>query len=166
MARAGRWWWGILALALASLAAPAIAQSVDAVNGRIDSILGPHARYATTIAALQQAVSDHSAADVAAFVRYPIRVAVNGRMSTINSAAAFVRNYDAIMMPEIAKAVKDQNYAELFVNDQGVMFGNGEVWLNRICLDRHCRQSVVKVVTIQNTAPNWGATGAAAASGL
>ena len=34
----------------------------------------------------------------------------------------------------------------------GVMFGNGEVWLNGICKDDACADFDVKIVTIQSTA--------------
>jgi hypothetical protein len=54
------------------------------------------------------------------------------------------------MTPGIVSAIKDQNYGDLFVNDQGVMFGNGQAWLDAVCLDRKCDQSVIQVVTLQD----------------
>jgi len=141
----------LLALVVAgSLALPALAASEADVNASIDKNLGDHARYETTIKAFQQSVADGSKQDVAAFVRYPIVVTINGRKRTITSAAAFVKAYDAIMTPDIVAAVKGQKYEDLFVNYQGVMFGTGEVWINGICLDRKCKSFVPKVVTIQH----------------
>jgi hypothetical protein len=129
---------------------PSSATTVADVNARIDRVLGNHARYQTTIDAFQQSVAAGQKEDVAAFVRYPIRVSVNGKTATINSADAFIKSYDAIMTPGIVGAIKAQKYEDLFVNSQGVMFGNGQVWLDGICLDRKCRQSVVMVVTLQD----------------
>ena len=146
----------VVAVALAAIVfagsavLPALAASEADVNAAIDSSLGDHARYETTIKALQQAVIDGHKQDVAAFVRYPIVVTIGNRKRTITSAAAFVKAYDSIMTPDIVAAVKGQKYEDLFVNYQGVMFGNGEVWINGICLDRKCKSFVPKVVTIQH----------------
>ena len=129
---------------------PVLADTEANVNASIDSNLGDHARYETTIRAFQQAVTDGNKQDAAAFVRYPIVVTISGRKRTITSAAAFVRAYDSIMTPDIVAAVKGQKYEDLFVNYKGIMFGNGEVWIDGICLDRKCKSFVPKVVTIQH----------------
>ena len=129
---------------------PSAAANVGDVNAQIDKVLGNHARYETTINAFQQAVAAGSKEDVAAFVRYPIRVSIDGKAATISSSGAFISNYDAIMTPNIVGAIKAQKYEDLLVNSQGVMFGNGQAWLVGICLDRKCRQSVVKVITLQD----------------
>lgn len=141
----------VLGLMLAGASGPASAQSVDAVNARIEAVLGPASRYQTTIEAFQGAVRERRKADVAAFVRYPIRVEVAGKRTTIVSSRQFIANYDRIMTPDIVKAVVDQKYGALFVNDQGVMFGNGEIWLSAICIGRGCHQKIIKVITIQHT---------------
>jgi bifunctional ADP-heptose synthase (sugar kinase/adenylyltransferase) len=135
-------------LALATF--PAAAASIADVNGRIDTVLGDHKLYQTAIDSLQRAVATANRADVAALVRYPITVSLKGKRTTIKNAAAFIKNYDAIMTPDIVKAVVEQKYADLFVRDQGVMFGNGEVWINGICLDKGCTHFVPHVITIQH----------------
>lgn len=132
------------------IALPAFAASEADVNATIDSSLGDHGRYETTIKAFQQAVTDGNKQDVAAFVRYPIVVTIGGRKRTVTSAAAFVKAYDSIMTPDIVAAVKGQKYEDLFVNYKGIMFGNGEVWIDGICLDSKCKSFVPKVVTIQH----------------
>lgn len=146
----------ILALAclMAGATGLAHAASEDDVNGAIDFNLGNHALFETSIKAFQQAVVSRNKADVAAFVRYPIVVRINGHKRTISSSAAFLKAYDQIMTPDIVAAVKGQKYEDLFVNYQGVMFGDGEVWINGICLDRQCKHTVPKVVTIQHTDTN------------
>jgi hypothetical protein len=140
----------LAAIATLSLAAPSRADEAG-VNGAIDRSLGNHALYETAIGSFQQAVAEGSREDVAAFVRYPIVVQVDGRKRTIRSAAAFVVAYDQIMTPDIVAAVKSQKYGDLFVNSEGVMFGDGQVWIDGICLDRGCRHFVPKVITIQHT---------------
>ena len=137
-------------LLLAASGLPAFAASQADVNARIDQVLGNHARYETTIEAFQQSVIAGNREDVAAFVRFPIVVTIGGHKRSINSAKAFVAGYDEIMTPDIVAAVKSQKYEDLFVNSQGIMFGNGEVWIGGMCLDRKCRTFVPQVTTIQH----------------
>ena len=75
---------------------------------------------------------------------------IHGKETVIKSAKAFVQHYDAIVTPEIAKAVTEQKYEDLFVNSQGVMFGDGQVWVYGICHDNACKNFDVKVITIQD----------------
>lgn len=49
----------------------------------------------------------------------------------------------------MAAAIGRQRYGSLFVNYQGVMFGNGEVWINGICREASCKRFDVKVVALQ-----------------
>jgi hypothetical protein len=128
---------------------PAWAGTVAEVNARIEDVLGHAELYESSIKAFQHAVATGSREDVAAFIRYPIKVTIDGGTKVIRSPDAFVKQYDAIMTPEIVDAVKNQAYGDLFVNDQGVMFGDGQVWMDAICIGSKCRQSVIQVVTLQ-----------------
>lgn len=139
-------------MALLAAAGPALADEAS-VNAAIDKNLGNHAIYETAIKAFRQAVAEGNKSDVAAFIRYPIVVEIGGKKRTIASHDAFERAYGSIMTADIVDAVKSQKYGDLFVNDQGIMFGNGEVWVDGVCLDRTCRHFVVQVVTIQHTGP-------------
>ena len=141
----------LLAAGACAAAFPALADD-SAVNGALDQAFGEHAKYEAVIVSLQKAVAAHDAAAVAKLVSYPIRVSVNGRKTTIRDARAFVARYDAIITPDIAAAVRNQKYEDLFVNSHGVMFGNGQVWINGICKDRDCKAQDVKVITIQHAA--------------
>ena len=138
--------------AVAACAAPALAVAdPSATNGAIDQAFGDHAKYEAVILSFQKAVAAHDAAAVAELVSYPIVVSVNGRKSTIQSAKAFIAAYDAIMTPDIVAAVTTQKYEDLFVTSHGVMFGNGQVWVNGVCKDEACKRLDVKVITIQHT---------------
>ena len=136
-------------------AAPAsVAEVVDdplAVNQAIDEALGDHVRYEAVIRQLQQAVAANDAAAVAAPVDYPFAIVRDGQPLKIADAEAFVRDYDRIMTPPIAEAIKRQRYSELMVNYKGVMFGNGEAWVNGICKDDACKDVDVRVVALQPT---------------
>lgn len=123
----------------------------SAVNASIDRVLGDHARYQAVIEAYQQAVIDGDKAAVAALVAYPLKVDFRGSKVMIRDPAAFVRDYDKIITPGIAPAIKRQKYSELMVNSRGVMFGNGETWINGVCKkgSADCSEFEVKVVAIQ-----------------
>lgn len=135
-------------------AVPPVAAAADdplAVNQAIDEVLGNHARYETVIRELQQAVTANDAAAVAALVAYPFTTVRDGESLKVADAGAFVREYDRIMTPAIAEAIKRQKYSQLMVNYKGVMFGNGEAWVNGICKDEACKDVDVRVVALQPT---------------
>ena len=136
-------------------AAPAsVAEVVDdplAVNQAIDVVLGDHVRYEAVIRQLQRAVAANDTAAVAALVNYPFVTVRDGESLRVADAEAFVREYDRIMTPPIAEAIKRQKYSQLMVNYKGVMFGNGEAWVNGICKDDACKDVDVRVVALQPT---------------
>ena len=136
-------------------AAPAsVAEVVDdplAVNQAIDEVLGDHVRYEAVIRQLQRAVAANDTAAVAALVNYPFVTVRDGESLRVADAEAFVREYDRIMTPPIAEAIKRQKYSQLMVNYKGVMFGNGEAWVNGICKDDACKDVDVRVGALQPT---------------
>ena len=136
-------------------AAPAsVAEVVDdplAVNQAIDEVLGDHVRYEAVIRQLQRAVAANDTAAVAALVNYPFVTVRDGESLRVADAEAFVREYDRIMTPPIAEAIKRQKYSQLMVNYKGVMFGNGEAWVTGICKDDACKDVDVRVVALQPT---------------
>ena len=133
------------------LAAPAFAQTAAAVNAAIDNLLGPHAAYEEAFHAIQFAIAEGDAAGVAAWVSYPITVSAEGEDVVIGDEAQFVARYDSFMTDDIVEAVATQAYEDLFVNADGGMFGNGEVWLNGVCKTESCSEVDVRIVTIQST---------------
>ena len=132
----------------------AIAPAIDddtVVNASIDRLLGDHAKYQAVIQAYQQAVTRSDKAAVAALVEYPIKVDLGGSKVVIRDSAAFVRDYDKIVTRAIARTIEAQRYSELMVNSKGVMFGNGQTWINGVCKQgsADCSEFEVKVVAIQ-----------------
>ena len=114
-------------------------------------MLGDHVRYEAVIRQLQRAVAANDTAAVAALVNYPFVTVRDGESLRVADAEAFVREYDRIMTPPIAEAIKRQKYSQLMVNYKGVMFGNGEAWVNGICKDDACKEVDVRVVALQPT---------------
>lgn len=126
------------------------ADADDEVNARIKDVLGgnPEA-YHEVFDRLQKDMADGDKAGVAALVAYPLGVTVNGKPEKIHDARELVDNWDRIVTPEVRKAVADQQFSRLFVNDQGVMIGDGQVWITGICKDNACKHSDVRIIAIQ-----------------
>jgi hypothetical protein len=141
-----------LILAGLLLAAPVVAQTTADVDGSIEIVLGDHTRFADAFAALQTAVTDEDYAGVAALVSYPITVRSTADELTVETKESFVEHYDAIMTEEIIDAIVRQSYETLFVNGEGIMFGDGQVWMSGVCEDAACEDWTVKVITIQSVA--------------
>lgn len=137
----------------AGAAAPPTAGAADtpaSANGdvrqRIEQVLGDAAQYETVFNAFQKAVNGGDRAAVVEEVRFPLNIANGAR---ITGPGEFQRNYERILTPAVRKAIAAQKFDDVMVNQQGVMIGDGQVWLNGTCLDQACSRTEVKVVTIQ-----------------
>jgi len=117
----------------------------------IDLSVGSHVKVERLLTELQQSVAKHNTAAVAALVHYPIKVNPGKHPITIKSPKAFVKDYDRIITNDISDVILKQKYEALFVNSQGVMLGDGEVWITGFCLDKNCKNSDIKIGTIQDT---------------
>lgn len=127
------------------------AASADAEAGardRIERLLGDADTYEAVFNELQRGVAAGDRAAVAGLMRYPVRATIAGKNQQIADAAAFQRDYDKIVTPALAKLIAEQKFDTLFVNWQGVMLGQGEVWINGKCLDKDCAKADVKVNNI------------------
>jgi hypothetical protein len=122
-----------------------------ALDKSIDLSVGDHVKVQQLLTQLQQAVAKHNAAAVADLVHYPIKVNPGKKPFTIKNEKAFVKDYDRIITNDIQDAILKQKYENLFVNSQGAMIGDGEVWITGFCRDKSCKQSDIKIGTIQDT---------------
>lgn len=130
-------------------------ESSDAdVDQRIESLLGDAKPYREVLDRLQRAVAADDRKAVAGLVDYPLTIKAKGKAKkTIRNADAFVAEWDSIMTAEVRKAVLDQKYAGLSVNQYGAMLGSGQVWINGICQDNKCAKTNVRVSAINPDAP-------------
>lgn len=124
--------------------------SDETARTRIQRLLGDAAPYEAVFTQLQKAVAADDGATVATLVRYPLRVEVDGKRREISNAAAFEKDYPHIMTPAVKQAILAQAFDDVFVNWQGVMIGQGQVWLTGRCLDAACKRSEVKIGTLQD----------------
>ncbi|MFY8206318.1 MAG: hypothetical protein ACOVKN_04700 [Arenimonas sp.] len=65
---------------------------------------------------------------VAAEIRYPIKVILNGKVKTLRNTAELLAVYDAVFTPAYRKAIGEAIPRNMFVRDQGAMLGSGQVW--------------------------------------
>lgn len=65
---------------------------------------------------------------IARVVDFPLTLG-GPRGRTIRNAAGLAAARDTVLRPSIKDVVAKQAFNDLFVRDQGVMFGNGEVWI-------------------------------------
>lgn len=132
---------------------PAVAQTGAEVDSAIEADLGDPSVYHEAFDAIREAVANDDETGFAEWVSYPINVTtVAGKALTIDDADQFVTEYETIITGDIKAAILAQKWEELFVNAQGVMYGDGQVWLNGICTDESCAEFDVKIITIQSTA--------------
>jgi hypothetical protein len=124
----------------------------SAIDSSISTNVGDPARVREILVTLQRSVQKHDAAAVAALVSYPITINPHtANTIRIRTEEAFVDHYDQIITPHVTDVIEKQRYEDLFVNDQGAMLGDGEVWIAGICKDKACNQTDIKIRTIQNT---------------
>lgn len=130
----------------ADAASPAAPAAADDARARIETLLGDAAQYEKVFTAFKTAVVAGDRAAVVEEVRFPLNVSGGKK---ITGPGEFQRNYEKIITPAVVRAVSAQDFGTVFVNQQGVMIGDGQVWLNGQCLDKACTRTEVKVITIQ-----------------
>lgn len=74
------------------------------------------------------AVKSADKATVASLIAYPINVGISGGTKRLNSLKELIANYDAVFSTRYREAIANAVPRNMFVRDQGVMLGNGEVW--------------------------------------
>lgn len=83
-------------------------------------------------AELRRAVAEDERAKVAAMIAYPIFVSIAGRRIRLRRQADLLRRYNLVFNRRVREALARQQVSELFVNWQGVMIGDGEIWFNQM----------------------------------
>ncbi|CAH2212067.1 hypothetical protein [Tepidibacter aestuarii] len=77
---------------------------------------------------VKKIVSEDDKNKISEYVIYPLRVNHDKSSREINTPDEFTKNYDNIFTKEVKEALLNQDVKDTFVNYQGVMVGNGEIW--------------------------------------
>jgi hypothetical protein len=80
---------------------------------------------------LKTAVEKNERDKVVLLVDYPINVLIKGRRTRLRNKAELLKNYNLVFNEKV-KQVLAKSSAPSFVNYQGVMIGDGEIWFNLI----------------------------------
>lgn len=81
---------------------------------------------------VKTAVAEGDARQVAELIEFPIFAKVGGRRILIPNKAVFIKNAGEILSEKVKTAAQEQSFANIFCNYQGVMFGEGEIWISKI----------------------------------
>lgn len=108
------------------------AQTVAETDASLDMLFGEHASYRAFLEKLKAAVAADDRATVAGMVSYPFATQIGGKAVTFRDAHHLLARYDQIVTAKVKRALAQQDYADLFANDEGVMVGNGEIWFSGI----------------------------------
>lgn len=133
-----------------AIALPAAAQSTDEVHSRIEALHGDADGFDKTFEQLTQPMGSGDAETVARLGSYPLRVEANSEVYDVLEAQDLVENFDRLVMSETQARVANQDYADLFVNSDGVMFADGALWMTLICEDDSCASSSWAITAINN----------------
>jgi hypothetical protein len=131
-----------LVLCVAGLSFPAYAGDPEAVHQQIEDLLGDADGFAEVFSQLQDAIQSGDHGAVSLLVDYPITIKNHGKTYTMETGGDFVDNFDKLISQPVSEVIANQDYGDLLVNSDGVMFGNGEVWMHRICEDETCTRDV------------------------
>ena len=132
------------------VATPVLAQTADDVNAQIDTVLGPHEIYQTAIETIQKALAEGNIDAVAGYIPFGEAIKVNGEDVVIADEADLNDQFETLFNDKVIHAVTEQDYGSLFVNQDGIMFGNGELWLTGVCLDDSCADVFINISAINN----------------
>lgn len=94
---------------------------------------------------LQEAVSKNERAKVASIIAYPIKVRVGRHREIIRKKSDLLKRYDSVFNQKVKEALGKQKVSDLFVNSQGVMVGDGEIWFNQMAGSKN-----IRIVAINN----------------
>lgn len=135
-----------------ALLAPALAAQSEAPAGsggmdaRLDLLFGEHDPYRAFLGELQGAVATDQRSRVAALVSYPLKVKIRGHVLRIGSTQQFLSHYEELLPQATRAVIAAQSYEGLFVNSQGVMIGNGQLWFSGVCGDELCSRRTIKII--------------------
>jgi hypothetical protein len=139
---------GLVALGLAAGPLLGMAGENAWVDARLDLLFGEHEPYRNFLRELQSAVREQARERLAAMVSYPLRTRIKGQRVRLHTPAEFLAHFDELLTPKTQHAIALQSYGDLFLNSQGVMIGQGEVWFGGVCKDQACSARSVKIIAV------------------
>ncbi|MBU3138209.1 hypothetical protein KPL39_18440 [Clostridium gasigenes] len=86
------------------------------------------------VSEIQSYIINDNKEQLAERVKYPINVKIDGKVTEIQNKDGFIKNYNQIFHSSYKEAIGNAYTKYLFVNWQGIMFGEGayNIWINEI----------------------------------
>ncbi|MCB2294312.1 hypothetical protein LGK95_12405 [Clostridium algoriphilum] len=86
------------------------------------------------VSKIQSYVVNGDKQQLAEQIKYPINAKINGKVVKIQNKDYFIKNYDQIFYPNYKIAISNSFTKYLFVNYQGIMFGQDvfNIWINEV----------------------------------
>lgn len=138
----------LLVVGLGAAMLPAAADEAQ-VDAAIDAGRGSAGSFRTAFAVLQEAVSRADAPTIASLANYPLPVTVDGRRSVLRGEAEFVSRYETVMTEALARIILDQDYGQLRLDGEIVVFGADALRMRPYCTDRSCAASYWLITAIR-----------------
>lgn len=135
---------------LALLVLPVSAQTADEVKERMATLFGDAQPFVQAFEDIQTAILYIDAPLLAEYFPYGEPIRVNGEEVVLESEHDLYARYDELITPTIMNVVAAQTFETLFVNADGVMFGDGEMWISGICSDDSCAEFEVKIIALNS----------------
>jgi hypothetical protein len=138
----------LLATAIGLLACgPAAAQPDKA--WKACTVIGYDAeRVAVVLQALKEAANSMAPDPIAPYIEYPFTARSAAGNIVVKSIKGLRRVFPRIFTDRVRSAILTQNLDDAFSNYQGVMIGNGQVWIAEVCRDQECRDKKYIIRTI------------------
>lgn len=83
-------------------------------------------------------------------MRYPITVMVEGQAKTYVYVSEFSEDFNLIFPEERVQMIISTDESELVFTKDGVMFPDGMIWFDLICLDTACENAEFLITEINN----------------
>jgi len=112
-------------------ASEAVEESINLKQYEVAGITDSE-KFNNLFSSIQEALSSDAKELIADSVLYPLRVNNKDGYIEINDKEEFISSYDEIFTDKVMSALRNQTIEDLFVNYQGVMVGNGEIWFGSL----------------------------------
>lgn len=83
---------------------------------------------------IQNDIVNDNKVQLAEEIRYPINVKIDEKITKIENKKDLIKNYDQIFDVNYKQEISKAPTKYLFVNYQGIMFANGNIWINDVNL--------------------------------
>lgn len=93
---------------------------------------------------VKQAVANDDRKKVASLIQYPMGIYDGGELiKTYPDSASVLESYDTIFDDEVKSELAKATFDTLFVTQEGVMIGQGQIWFNEF-------DGAMKIMVVQN----------------